>query len=117
MTIEIMLIKIIGDDGLDAYGGPPSVGASSTSSRPSSAIGGPISSMHHNALPPRSPARLRDHMNAGNQGIIDNIPDADDQVPGGIIDQTTLLHNDEEGFALAPVDTTTVKGFSFYFLI
>ena len=97
------------DDGLDAYGGPPSVGASSNSSRPTSAIGGPISSMHHAALPPRSPPRLRDHMNAADQGIIDNIPEADDQVPS-IVDQTTLLHNDEEGFALAPVDTTTVKG-------
>jgi len=98
------------DDGLDAYGGPPSVGASSNSSRPASAIGGPISSMH-SALPQKSPGRLRDHTDAINQGGIDNIPDADDQIPGGIIDHTTLLHNDEEGFALAPVDTTTVKGF------
>lgn len=98
------------DDGLDAYGGPPSVGASSNSSRPTSALGGPISSaLNHNALPPKSPARLRENMNANNQGI-DNIPDIDDPLPGGIVDQTTLLPNDEEGFALAPVDTTTVKG-------
>lgn len=98
------------DDGIDAFGGPPSVGGSSSSSRPASAFGVPLSaSMSHPPLSPRSPARNRDEMNTLSQGGI-NIPDGDEQVPGANADQTTLLHNEEEGFALAPVDTTTVKG-------
>lgn len=48
-------------------------------------------------------------MNALNQSN-ENNPDGDDQAAGVNTDQTTLLHNEEEGFALAPVDTTTVKG-------
>ena len=98
------------DDGIDAYGGPPSVGGSSSSSRPVSPFGGPTStSMSHPPLSPRSPARVSDEINTLNQGSA-NIPDEDDQIPGTNVDQTTLLHNEEEGFALAPVDTTTVKG-------
>lgn len=98
------------DDGIDAYGGPPSVGGSSSSSRPVSPFGGPTSAgMNHPPASPRSPARVSDEVNNLDQGSV-NIPDGDDQLPGANVDQTTLLHNEEEGFALAPVDTTTVKG-------
>ncbi|EFX68066.1 putative RAD21 [Daphnia pulex] len=100
------------DDGIDAYGGPPSVGGSSSSSRPVSPFGGPTSAgMNHPPASPRSPARVSDEVNNLDQGSV-NIPDGDDQLPGANVDQTTLLHNEEEGFALAPVDTTTVKGWA-----
>ncbi len=96
------------DDGIDAFGGPPSVGGSSSSSRPASAFGVPMSTtMSHPPLSPRSPGRVRD--DALSQGDV-NIPDGDDHAQGVNADQTTLIHNEEEGFALAPVDTTTVKG-------
>lgn len=65
--------------------------------------------MNHPPPSPRSPAGVSDEVNNLDQGCV-NIPDGDDQVPGTNVDQTTLLHNEEEGFALAPVDTTTVKG-------
>jgi len=100
------------DDGISAYGGPPSVGASSNSSRPTSALDGQVSSAFPRpALSPRSPGRLRGDKSALNQDVDNDIQDRDDGIPdGGAVDQTTLLHNDEEGFALAPVDTTAVKG-------
>ena len=104
------------DDGMDAFGGPPSVGASSSSSRPASAFGRPLSGAHP-ALSPRSPAASalvrHDDMNEINQ---ENNLNVDDPAAGIHADQTTLLNNDEEGFALAPVDTTTVKGNSFIHL-
>lgn len=31
-------------------------------------------------------------------------------------DQTTLLHDEEESFALAPVDTSALKGLILYFI-
>ena len=101
------------DDGIDAFGGPPSVGASSHSSRPTSAMDDQLpSGLVRPAMSPRSPGRgLRgDMMNPLNQGIDDNLPERGEQVAGGMTDQTTLLHNDEEGFALAPIDTSAVKG-------
>lgn len=101
------------DDGIDAFGGPPSVGASSNSSRPTSAMDNPLSSglTRPAAMSPKSPGRiLRGDANSSNQGMLDHIPERDEQGPGGIADQTTLLHNDEEGFALAPIDTSAVKG-------
>jgi len=111
------------DDGIDAYGGPPSVGgASSNSSRPTSAIGGALHPLSHPALSPRSPAPLRggeDLMDiANNKDLDDDVRgELDDPVPASNVDQfnpdqTTLLPNEEEGFALAPVDTTTVKGWA-----
>ena len=105
------------DDDNGAYGGPPSVGgASSNSSRPTS----PMESLHtlnHPALSPRSPAPLRqDMMDMANKDLDDDpARELDDAIPASNVDhfnpdQTTLLPNEEEGFALAPVDTTTVKG-------
>lgn len=32
-------------------------------------------------------------------------------------DQTTLLHDEEESFALAPVDASALKGLSYYNII
>lgn len=34
--------------------------------------------------------------------------------PAPALDTTTLLNNDEESFALAPVDTTVLKGMSLF---
>lgn len=107
------------DDDNGAYGGPPSVGgASSNSSRPTS----PMESLHtlnHPALSPRSPAPLRqDMMDMANKDLDDDpARELDDAIPASNVDhfnpdQTTLLPNEEEGFALAPVDTTTVKGWA-----
>ena len=106
------------DDGIDAFGGPPSVGgASSNSSRPTSAIGGLLNPQSHAPLTPKSPAPLREEMDASNKDIDDIVQsELDDVIPASNTDQTTLLPNEEEGFALAPVDTTTVKG-EFYILL
>lgn len=100
------------DDDRNSFGGPPSVGASSNSSRPASALDEQVSSAFPRpALSPRSPGRPRGDKNTLNQDVDNDIQDRDDGIPdGGAVDQTTLLPNDEEGFALAPVDTTAVKG-------
>ena len=67
--------------------------------------------MDHVPLSPRSPARHRNEdIAALNKDNEDTLQEADNALAGGNVDQTTLLQNDEEGFALAPVDTTTVKG-------
>lgn len=105
------------DDDIGAYGGPPSVGgASSNSSRPTSAIGS-LHPLSHPAMSPRSPAPLRqDMMDMANKDLDDDpAREMDGPIPASNVDhfnsdQTTLLPNEEEGFALAPVDTTTVKG-------
>ena len=104
------------DDGIDDFAGPPSVGGgSSNSSRPSSPSR-PISSAGLGLPPlsPRSPARHHDDvLSAGLNKDADELAhEADDPLPGNNVDQTTLLPNEEEGFALAPVDTTTVKGWA-----
>lgn len=100
------------DDGIDAYGGPPSNGASNASSRPPSALDEPASSvLARPDMSPRSPTRLlQAEMNIIHQAVDGQVPERDDQILAGNNEQTTLLHNEEEGFALAPVDTTAVKG-------
>lgn len=102
------------DDGIDAFGGPPSVDGSSSSSRPASPFDVPTSTSLGLPMSSRSPPRDEtDALNITN-GMN---PDIDDHLPGVNNDQTTLLQNEEEGFALAPVDTTTVKGMNTYFFI
>ena len=74
-------------------------------------MGGPSTALDHVPLSPRSPARHRiEEIAALNKDNEDTLQEADNALAGGNVDQTTLLQNDEEGFALAPVDTTTVKG-------
>ncbi|KFB53428.1 hypothetical protein ZHAS_00021929 [Anopheles sinensis] len=72
------------DDHFD-MGGAPSPAPSTDNSRPASPT------MHHNAL--------QDEDGVGGIGHDDGLPD-----------QTTLLNNEEESFALAPVDATALKG-------
>lgn len=46
------------------------------------------------------------HENSGNAANIDENPEDD----GNFNEQTTLLNNEEESFALAPVDASALKG-------
>lgn len=46
------------------------------------------------------------HENSGNAANIDESPEDD----GNFNEQTTLLNNEEESFALAPVDASALKG-------
>ncbi|EEZ99261.1 double-strand-break repair protein rad21 homolog isoform X1 [Tribolium castaneum] len=86
------------DDDMDHFGGPPSVGGhSSDDSRPTSAIGGPPT------MP--SPA----HAAPQHQEQQAEQPEEANNVP---LEQTTLVHNEEESFALAPVDASALKGFT-----
>ena len=111
-------------------------GASSASSRPTSALGGgALSSAGGDLLParsPRSPGVRRSALDdaataaaaggggassgaaAASAALEKDDAEGEDAMQDGELnalaaDQTTLLPNDEEGFALAPVDTTTVK--------
>jgi len=89
------------DDGFDAGGDLPSPGGMSSpgNSRPATPMGTPAatpshatphSSQHAMAAPP-TPAALQ-------------------AAPITPQEQTTLLHNEEESFALAPVDTSALRG-------
>ncbi|KAF5286657.1 hypothetical protein FQR65_LT12488 [Abscondita terminalis] len=88
------------DDDMDHFGGPPSVGGhSSASSRPPSALGQPPpeTSLH---APPSVPEQHLD--------MIEEPPRTSPP-----LEQTTLLQNEEESFALAPVDASVLRGQSF----
>lgn len=65
--------------------------------------------MNHPQMSPRSPLHTRDEEGILNSGNV-SIPHGEHHAQGNNADQTTLLQNEEEGFALAPVDTTAVKG-------
>lgn len=70
------------DDGFDTQGGLPSPGPSSPgNSRPPSPVPTPAPATPAPMIPPPTPA-----------------------------EQTTLLHNEEESFALAPVDASAIRG-------
>ncbi|XP_040159713.1 double-strand-break repair protein rad21 homolog [Anopheles arabiensis] len=102
------------DDHFD-MGGAPSPAPSTDNSRPASP-------MINNALVDGEPqpGTSKDAMNVEGQQlhpetglpISQNREDGDDGVGGneGHPDQTTLLNNEEESFALAPVDATALKG-------
>ncbi|KAF4517603.1 hypothetical protein B566_EDAN008592 [Ephemera danica] len=101
------------DDGMDHYGGAPSpMGGHSDddNSRPSSPLLadhdlGPAAAVGAGLdLPSTSGA----NMGVPELGALDLPPGLDDA--GRVADQTTLLHNEEESFALAPVDAATLKG-------
>lgn len=86
------------DDDMDNFGGPPSVGGhSSDDSRPASAIGHPPA-----AATSPTPAQHTDPQQESH----------DDHTNGAPADQTTLLQNEEESFALAPVDASALRGFT-----
>ncbi|XP_076628581.1 RAD21 cohesin complex component verthandi isoform X1 [Colletes latitarsis] len=91
----------------DRFGGPPSPmgGMSSDESRPASpAVAGEeiegrisVASRRFTPAPPMIPEERP-------MEVIEETPP--------LQDQTTLLHDEEESFALAPVDTSALKGFT-----
>uniref|UniRef100_A0A1Y1N7N5 Rad21/Rec8-like protein N-terminal domain-containing protein n=1 Tax=Photinus pyralis TaxID=7054 RepID=A0A1Y1N7N5_PHOPY len=88
------------DDDMDHFGGPPSVGGhSSASSRPHSALGS--IAPEPGALQIPTPAIDRPEQ----YGQIEEPPHASPP-----LEQTTLLQNEEESFALAPVDASVLRG-------
>ncbi|XP_020706770.1 double-strand-break repair protein rad21 homolog isoform X2 [Athalia rosae] len=91
----------------DHFGGPPSPmgGMSSEGSRPATpaALGEEIegrTSVASRRFTPAPPMALEEHP-------VDAIEEAQPQQ-----EQTTLLHDEEESFALAPVDASALKGFT-----
>lgn len=85
------------DDDMDHFGGPPSMGGvSSDDSRPASAAGGPQPiEQPQQTVPAPSEQAAEAH-----------------EEPQQPLDQTSLIQNEEESFALAPVDASALKGFT-----
>ncbi|CAG9857962.1 unnamed protein product [Phyllotreta striolata] len=87
------------DDGMDNFGGPPSVGGlSSDGSRPPTSMG-----QLPKAVTPAPSDQPEPAVSEQSQREEPAVP---------AIEQTTLLHNEEESFALAPVDAAQLKGLS-----
>lgn len=88
------------DDVLDNFGGPPSVGGlSSDGSRPPTSM-----TVHPPPAPTPTPSMHSVHP--------EPVPEPPPEEPPGApptVDQTTLLQNEEESFALAPVDASQLK--------
>ncbi|CAG9766759.1 unnamed protein product [Ceutorhynchus assimilis] len=105
------------DDGdMDNFGGPPSVGGmSSGDSRPPTPledhIQHPLTGAHTPAqpsIPPQSPApSMRSMRSAQPTPAPPEILQAEEAPP--LADRTTLLQNEEESFALPPVDAAALK--------
>lgn len=86
------------DDDMDHFGGPPSMGGmSSDDSRPASAAGGVPQVEQPPLIPPAPPS--------------EQAAEAHEE-PQQPLDQTSLIQNEEESFALAPVDASALKGFT-----
>ncbi|KAL1491871.1 hypothetical protein ABEB36_012400 [Hypothenemus hampei] len=93
------------DDGdMDNFGGPPSVGMSSGGSRPPSPLDD--HSQAATAAAPQSPTPSM--RSAQPTPAPPELPQAE-EAPAAL-GQTTLLQNEEESFALPPVDTSALKG-------
>ncbi|KAI4459377.1 scc1 / rad21 family member [Holotrichia oblita] len=86
------------DDEMDNFGGPPSVGPSSDESRPPSALG--PSHVETVSRPPTA------------QPSEPQIEPVEELRPATPLDQTTLIQNEEESFALAPIDASALRGFT-----
>ncbi|KAJ8985324.1 hypothetical protein NQ317_008354 [Molorchus minor] len=88
------------DEDMDHFGGPPSIaGGSSDDSRPASAMAQP-------SVPPAptpTPSVHSVHPEPAPE------PQPEEPPPLPVADQTTLLQNEEESFALAPVDASALK--------
>ncbi|XP_018565982.1 double-strand-break repair protein rad21 homolog isoform X2 [Anoplophora glabripennis] len=84
------------DDEMDNFGGPPSVGGMSDESRPGSVA---------QQLPPAPTPTPSVH-----SVHPEHPPEPQPEEPAPVADQTTLLQNEEESFALAPVDASALKG-------
>jgi len=110
------------DDDDDHFGGPPSIGGHSSDEGSRA-----VSPMRDIAVPmvPPSPARSYvshvshishiSHISHRPTPAPTPVPSEhpeDDKPPTPPADQTTLVQNDEESFALAPVDASAFKGFT-----
>ncbi|CAG0919938.1 unnamed protein product [Notodromas monacha] len=92
---EAVLPQDSDDDAYDdnfADAGPPSVGGSSRSESPA-----PV--QPESVMPPPAPRQTRSAAAAAASSIIDTTAE-----------QTTLIQNEDESFALAPVDASALKG-------
>ncbi|KAK7864948.1 hypothetical protein R5R35_004933 [Gryllus longicercus] len=89
------------DDDMDHFGGPPSVGGHSTDqdSRPTTPVQGAVA---EEPVPEPVPVIL--------PPVETPFPEPVEEAP--VHDQTTLLQNEEESFALAPVDASALRGFT-----
>ncbi|XP_049780758.1 double-strand-break repair protein rad21 homolog [Schistocerca cancellata] len=96
------------DDMGDHFGGPPSVGGRSSiggESRPATPVPGQVPERPASAEPMMQPPPVPEPSVFQQEAGLED-------VAGQQQDQTTLLHNEEESFALAPVDASALKGFT-----
>ena len=108
------------DDMGDHYDAPPSVGHGSSNgdSRPGTGLGN-LDSDNQLLMPEALTAPDGAFLNlesSMHHPMVDNtislhLPE-DHMAESSLPDQTTLLHNEEESFALAPVDASALKGFT-----
>ncbi|XP_034945135.1 double-strand-break repair protein rad21 homolog [Chelonus insularis] len=89
----------------DHFGGPtsPMGGMSSEESRPTTPVA-------EGELPGRTSVASRRFTPVPPTIPEEHVMDITEEIPRA--DQTTLLHDEEESFALAPVDTSALKGFT-----
>ncbi|XP_063227523.1 double-strand-break repair protein rad21 homolog isoform X2 [Bacillus rossius redtenbacheri] len=92
------------DDLGDHFGGPPSVGGHSSDGDSQPATPAP-------GLPPEPPPPEQPEPVAP-PPVEPPYQDPVDELPSVAQDQTTLLQNEEESFALAPVDASALRGFT-----
>ena len=100
------------DDG-DNFGGPPSPGPSSGGSRPATPLDNPLVADQDSS--PLSPAAsLRSHASTAASSVhpaaAASPAPAPAPAPAPDKETTTLIHNEDESFALAPVEATAVRG-------
>ncbi|XP_060526179.1 double-strand-break repair protein rad21 homolog isoform X2 [Cylas formicarius] len=97
------------DDGdMDNFGGPPSVGGmSSDDSRPPISVDRAPSVVPPAPSPAPSARSLRSMQQTPAPTAAEAVAEEVHHAPA--LDQTILVHNDEESFALAPVDTSVLK--------
>ena len=96
------------DDG-DNFGGPPSPGPSSGGSRPATPLDNPLVADQDSS--PLSPAAsLRSHASTAASSVHPAAATSPAPAPAPEKETTTLIHNEDESFALAPVEATAVRG-------
>lgn len=101
------------DDDMDHFDtGAPSPMPSSVGSRPPSVLGQDNVRAPSTALPPSSASPQHEHQDQDNdQHHHQPEPDHESEHPEeNGVEQSTLLHNEEESFALAPVDASAYRG-------
>ncbi|CAH1973037.1 unnamed protein product [Acanthoscelides obtectus] len=94
------------DDDMGGFDGPPSVGPpSSPDSRPTSTL----PPVHQQVQPPTAPTPVPPEEPPPPSAPTPIPPEEEPAAPVPAADQTTLLRDDEESFALAPVDATALR--------